>query len=155
MPVYEFVTVDDELVERHYPMAEAPRIGEIVQIDGKKAVRVIRPDRMHVGGRSFQEFESYQVNPHHPAIQKRGRHGRAAFGSKREIERFTERCKKLAETHNPAIPVYEFDQASDMERCDIDTENANLMKKTSQRRRVGEALRGMGAIDASAMLEGE
>ncbi len=155
MPIYEFVNEDKELVEAFYPMADAPSIGSIVRIDGKRAVRIVRPSRMHVNGSAFKEFESYTINPRHPAIKKRGRFGRAVFGSQRELDRFCERSEKLSETINPDIPTYEHGAAGDIERCDKDDANSELMKQSKQARQTGDALRGMGAIDIDTLLEGE
>ncbi len=153
MPVYEFVTTSGKVVEAFFSMAVAPRIGDVITLHGEKATRIVRPPQVSV--HSTEEFTSYQVHRKHPAIKKRDKKGRAVFSGSRDVDQFCERTRELAETKDPSIPSYEFNQIASMEQSDKDAHNAKLMKHSKSQRQVGEAMRGMGFISTDTFLEGE
>ena len=62
MPIYEFETSTGEVLEQFFPMADAPRVGTEVVIEGVPCVRIF--ERQHVQcAERHTPFESHSICP--------------------------------------------------------------------------------------------
>lgn len=115
MPLYEFETADGLIVEAAYRMADAPELGQVVEINGEPCTRVIRtvpqtPEpgeqenfRLHSNSAPNLAAIRHQEAQAH-ALQEQGHRapmpvrapaydekGRAVFRSKRELDSYAKR----------------------------------------------------------------
>lgn len=100
MVIYEFQARDGKTVERDYPMAEAPKIGKVIVVKGKRYKRIIsrcHDDKSSGGvGRGIQCLDlAHEAvgmpNIRHgrdPAVPRYSKDGFPVFLNRREINEF-------------------------------------------------------------------
>jgi hypothetical protein len=93
--IYEFQAEDGSIVERDYPMAQAPQLGQAITVDGKKYKRILSAGSQQVI-KEFKEYESVAcpkgVEKIDPSIKVNPKTGRPIITNRaqeREIARQT------------------------------------------------------------------
>lgn len=87
MPMYDFETPTGEVVEHFFPMAQSPKIGDTVEINGVQCTRLMSDCQTSVRA-DVQPFVSRTLPPHDPRAPRQDKKGRAVFHGKREVEEY-------------------------------------------------------------------
>ena len=87
MPMYDFETPTGETVEHFFPMAEAPKIGQTVDIDGVACTRLMSDCQMSVS-ETIGPFVSRTLPRNDPRAPRHDKDGRPMFATKREVTEY-------------------------------------------------------------------
>lgn len=93
MPCYCFVDeATGEPVEHYLPMAEAPRIGDVVEIEGRRLRRLVSPLQYDTENLERWRFESISAPPWAPgAPSYNPESGAPRFSSRAQVREFLAR----------------------------------------------------------------
>lgn len=83
MPSYTFRSKTGEVLERFFHMDDAPAIGSILRVGGKRYTRV--PDRHEAAAKRNIHFESISLPRGWAYAKKHGPTGKPQFDSMREV----------------------------------------------------------------------
>ena len=87
MPIYSFKDSETgQTAERFYPLAEMPRIGDIVEEDGRKLVRIVDQPRIVVS--KDHSFVARSLNRWDPDAPRHNEQGQPVFHSKKEVKEY-------------------------------------------------------------------
>ena len=87
MPIYSFNdTETGQTIERYYPLAEMPHIGDAIEEDGRKFVRIVDQPRIAVS--KDHCFVSRSLNRWDPAAPRHNEHGQPVFHTKKEVNEY-------------------------------------------------------------------
>ena len=95
MPTYEFEDVETgAVVEAHFPMSEAPKLGEELMLEGQLVRRIVSSPALDMG----LEFpiRSYQIDAKEAGVKSDG-HGHAVFESAKEVREY---CARTGATNS-------------------------------------------------------
>jgi hypothetical protein len=85
MPHYDFEDEQGEQHELWYSMADAPRVGEVIEHGGKKLTRVWSHPRAVV--RRDIEFKGWSLDPWTPGFDRYDTDGQPLISGRRELQR--------------------------------------------------------------------
>jgi len=85
--MYDFETPTGEVVEHFFSMANAPKIGEVVEIDGVRCTRLMSDCQTSVRA-DIQPFVSRTLPPNDPRAPRHDKKGRAMFANQREVNEY-------------------------------------------------------------------
>lgn len=111
MPEYEFITESGQGEVHFLPFDDAPSIGSWVCLNGKQLRRVASmPAGISVS--IDPHFVAESINQYHPAIEAAGlsrrKDGQPRFGGNRDVKKFCDESRKLADKDN-CVTGYGYD----------------------------------------------
>ena len=87
MPIYSFKdSVTEEVLERYYPLADMPRIGDTVEENGRKFVRIV--DLPRIASVRDYHFTAKSLPRWDPAAPRHNEQGQPLFDSKKEVTEY-------------------------------------------------------------------
>ncbi len=100
MAIYVFLSREGDVLERSYPMGKAPKIGEIIEVDGTEYARAPTiPQAAVVKSLHFKAHSLPTMESMEPALREAvpafDRDGTPLFSSKKEVEEFSGVSRRL------------------------------------------------------------
>ena len=92
MPEYEFQLGDGRVICEYFPMADAPGIGEVVEIRGQPATRILSQIRQT--NRSYGHT-AHSLPPWDPRAPRHDEDGQPVFTSKKEIDEYAAKSGRV------------------------------------------------------------
>lgn len=87
MPIYSFKDAEtSNVTERYYSLADMPRIGDVVEENGRKFVRIV--DQCRVAVSRDHAFVARSLNRWDPDAPRHNEHGQPVFHNKKEVTEY-------------------------------------------------------------------
>jgi len=87
MPIYSFKDAEtSNITERYYSLADMPRIGDVVEENGRKIVRIVDQPRVAVS--KDHCFVAKSLPRFDPSAPRHNEHGQPVFHSKKEVTEY-------------------------------------------------------------------